>query len=107
MDKLLTAGFGDESLACSPDLVAQYLSIADDAPDAFAALPQATQAERIWQALFVERSPLSEACTGVVSTLEALGLTEALERRSLSEIRKWSAPTDDRLWPLRTPDYSS
>ena len=95
MDKLLTAGFGDESLACSPDLVAQYLSIADDAPDAFAALPQTTQAERhaerIWQALFVERSLLSEACVGVVSTLEALGLTESLERRSLSEIRKWSA----------------
>jgi hypothetical protein len=35
--------------ACSPDLVAQYLSVADDSPDAFAALPQHVQAERIWQ----------------------------------------------------------
>ena len=59
VDKLLTAGYGDADLACSPDLVAQYLAISDDTPDAFAALPVEEQANRVWRALFVERSPLS------------------------------------------------
>ena len=92
VDLLLTAGFGDEQhLACSPDLVAQYLSVADDTPDAFARLPSATQAERIREALFVRRSPISEACTGVVATLAALGLTKPLGARSLGGVRAWYA----------------
>ena len=94
VDKLLTAGYGDPDLACSPDLVAQYLAVADDSPEAFAQLPLATQAERVWHTLFVERSPISEACLGVVSTLQALGLGEALEKRDLAAIRRWYATQD-------------
>ena len=37
-------------------------------------LDKTTQAELIWTALFVQHSPLSEACRGVLTTLHALGL---------------------------------
>ena len=94
VDKLLTAGYGDADLACSPDLVAQYLAISDDTPDAFAALPVEEQANRVWRALFVERSPLSEACLGVVTTLEALGLHSEVEARDLGAVRRWYATQD-------------
>src|SRR6184192_219371 len=40
----------------------------------FWALPKSAQADLIWQALFLEHSPVSEACRGVLTTLHALGL---------------------------------
>jgi hypothetical protein len=43
-------------------------------PDAFYALPKREQADLVWKHLFVERSPLSEACRGVLTTLHAFGL---------------------------------
>ena len=94
IDKLLTAGYGNSDLACSPDLVAQYLAVADEPPEVFARLAMTEQADRIWEALFVRRSPLSEACLGVVTALQALGLHEALERRDLPAIRAWYATQD-------------
>ena len=42
--------------------------------EAFWAMPQARQADFIWQTLFVERAPVSEACRGVVTVLRRLGL---------------------------------
>ena len=39
----------------------------------FWAWPKAQQAEAIWNALFIEHSPISEACRGVITTLNALG----------------------------------
>ena len=40
----------------------------------FFKLTKAQQAEHIWHQLFVARSPLSEACRGVLTTLQKLGL---------------------------------
>jgi hypothetical protein len=37
-------------------------------------MPRPCQAEFIWQTLFVERAPLSEACRGVLTVLHRLGL---------------------------------
>ena len=61
----------------------------------FRALSKAQQAEIIWDKLFIEHSPISEACRGVVTTLNALGFD--VKRRDLSALRqhyaRWN-PTD-------------
>ena len=43
-------------------------------PDRFYALSKEDQADLIWKNLFIERSPISESCRGVLTTLNALGL---------------------------------
>ena len=43
-------------------------------PDRFFAMTKEDQADLIWRELFIERSPLSEACRGVLTTLSALDL---------------------------------
>ena len=50
------------------------------------------QADHIWKNLFVERSPVSEACRGVLTTLQRLGLETA--SRDLGPVRKWFAEQD-------------
>jgi len=50
--------------------------LTDISPRAFMALNKAEQARLIWRALFVERSPLSEATRGVVTTWRRLGLPD-------------------------------
>jgi hypothetical protein len=47
------------------------------------------QADAIWDALFVQHSPISEACRGVLTTLNLLGLD--VKKRDLNTIRKWFA----------------
>jgi len=39
----------------------------------FWALPKADQARLVWQSLFLERTPISEACRGVLTVLKVLG----------------------------------
>jgi hypothetical protein len=55
----------------------------------FWAMTKTEQADHIWKNLFIERSPISEACRGVVTTLERLGLDPA--ERSLERYRRWFA----------------
>src|SRR4051812_15393122 len=43
----------------------------------FWAMTRAEQADHIWKHLFVERTPISEACRGIVNTLQQLGLDPA------------------------------
>lgn len=50
-------------------------------------LSKPRQAEHIWQHLFLERSPISEACRGVITTLTSLGLDPA--EKDLERYRKW------------------
>ena len=47
------------------------------------------QADHIWKHLFVERTPISEACRGVLTTLKKLGLDIA--DRKLESARRWFA----------------
>ncbi|MDP2990695.1 MAG: glucuronate isomerase [Kiritimatiellota bacterium] len=56
---------------------------------AFWAMPKSAQADLIWQELFVKRTPVSEACRGVLTVLQALGLNANTE--SLSDIRAYFA----------------
>lgn len=45
------------------------------------------QADHIWRHLFIERSPISESCRGVLTTLQRLGLDPA--DRDLAGYRRW------------------
>jgi len=55
----------------------------------FWALPKARQAELIWDALFIQNSPVSESCRGVLTTLQHLGLD--VKKRDLPMLRRWFA----------------
>ncbi len=55
----------------------------------FWSLPKREQADLIWDALFIKNSPISEACRGVLTTLNALGLD--VRKRDLQAVRKWFA----------------
>ncbi len=55
--------------------------------ESFWAMSKSEQADHIWKHLFVERTPLSEACRGVLTTLERLGLDP--HEKSLRKYRKW------------------
>jgi hypothetical protein len=47
------------------------------------------QADLVWEQLFLQHSPVSEACRGVLTTLHALGLD--VRKRDLPSLRKWFA----------------
>src|SRR6266481_4188762 len=68
-------------------LVAEAFRYFDLPYERFWALPRTEQAARIWDALFIRNSPLSEACQGVLTTLNALGLDA--RKRDLPALRKW------------------
>ena len=50
-------------------------------------LSKSKQAEHIWNHLFLDRSPVSEACRGVITTLSQLGLDPA--EKNLEHYRRW------------------
>ena len=58
-------------------------------PQALFALSKAEQADLIWQRLFLEASPVSEACRGPLTTLQLLGIEPGRDltavRRALAE----------------------
>lgn len=56
-------------------------------PDLYWRLTKVEQADLIWQTLFVNHSPLSEACRGVLTTLHRLGLD--VKQPNLAAVRDW------------------
>jgi hypothetical protein len=60
--------------------------------DDFWRMTKREQADHIWKHLFVERSPISEACRGVLTTLQRLGLD--VSSRNLDSYRQWFAEQD-------------
>ncbi len=81
--------WGIDELLTYHSLVAEGFRHWDLPYDKFWELDPATQADLIWTTLFLRRSPLSEACRGVLTALQALGA--GAETRDLSEIRRWYA----------------
>jgi hypothetical protein len=67
-------------------------------PEAFYILNKKEQADTIWKALFIDRSPVSEACRGVITTLRALGLDDAVDMRDLDAVRDYYSSFRDRGW---------
>lgn len=64
----------------------------------FWAFSKVEQANLVWHELFVQHSPVSEACRGVLTTLQALGLD--VRKRDLPAIRRWFSQR--RLEPYLT-----
>eukprot|EP00977_Amphora_coffeiformis_P021945 scaffold10087_cov166-Amphora_coffeaeformis.AAC.6 len=89
--------WGIDELLTYHYLVAEYFITAppDLTPAAFYAKTKQEQADLIWQALFIDRSPVSEACRGVVTTLVSLGLQSEVRARNLIAIRAFYASYRD------------
>ena len=81
--------WGIDDLLTYHYLVAETFRYFDGPEEKFWALSKTDQATLIWDQLFLEHSPISEACRGVLTTLNALGLDT--RRRDLASIRQWFA----------------
>lgn len=81
--------WGIDDLLVYHYLVAEAFRYFDMSYEQFWALGTERQADMIWDALFIEHSPVSESCRGVITTLNLLGLD--VKKRDLKKIRKWYA----------------
>ena len=66
--------WGIDDLLVYHYLVSESFRYHDLSYDKFWSLSKTAQADLIWDALFLQHSPVSEACRGVLTTLHALGL---------------------------------
>ena len=81
--------WGIDDLLVYHYLVAEGFRQFDLTYEKFWAMSKREQADAIWNALFIEHSPISEACRGVLTTLNRLGLD--VKKRDLPALRKWFA----------------
>lgn len=79
--------WGVDELITYHYLIAETMRWTDMPYDAYYALTREQQADLIWQKLFIENSPYSEACRGVLTVLHKLGFD--LSGRSLQEAREY------------------
>jgi len=88
---LYDPAFGDLLLWGIYELLVYHYLIAEgfrqfDLPhERFWALSKQGQADAIWNALFIEHSPISEACRGILTVLHALGID--VKKRDLPALR--------------------
>lgn len=80
---------GADELLTYHYLIAELMRVWSGSPEAFFALSKTEQADLIWQKLFVERAPISEATTGIITVFSELGLDP--NARDLSEARAFFA----------------
>lgn len=92
---LYDPAFGELLLWGIDDLLVYHYLVAEafrqfDLPyDKFWAMSKQQQADVIWDTLFIQHSPISESCRGVLTTLNRLGLD--VKKRDLPKLRKWFA----------------
>ena len=79
--------WGVDDLLTYHYLVAEAFRYLDISYDRFWKLPKTAQAEFIWDVLFIKHAPLSEACRGVLTVLQRLGLD--VKQRDLPRLRQW------------------
>ncbi len=84
--------WGIDDLLVYHYLTAETLRQTDLPSSRFWSLPKVRQADLIWDQLFIKHSPVSEACRGVLTTLNALGLD--VRKRDLPALRRWFATQD-------------
>ena len=102
--------WGIDELLTYHYLVAELYRVVDptDLPyEKFWSLGKTAQADLIWRKLFVETTPLSEACRGVLTTLQKLGLDP--NEKDLASYRRWFSQMDadrqvDRVMELAGVD---
>lgn len=95
---LYDRAFGELLLWGIDDLLTYHYLIAESfrwfemPEEKFWAMSKQQQADAIWEALFIKHSPVSEACRGVLTTLNALGFD--VRKRDLPALRqhyaRWS-----------------
>ena len=89
---LYDPAFGELLLWGIDELLVYHYLIAEgfrqfDLPyETFWEMSKTQQADAIWQALFIDHSPISEACRGVLTVLNALGLD--VKSRDLPALRR-------------------
>ena len=71
----------------------------------FFRMTKAQQADHIWKHLFVERTPISEACRGVLTTLQKLGLDS--NEKSVEPFRKFFAQQNPSKYIDRVMEISN
>ncbi|HEV3029368.1 MAG TPA: glucuronate isomerase, partial [Planctomycetota bacterium] len=81
--------WGIDELLTYHYLIAEFLRQSDLTYESFWKLSKQEQADAIWKTLFIDASPVSEACRGVVTVLKELGLD--VGKRDLSSYRKYFA----------------
>ena len=97
---LYTPDFGPLQLWGIDELITYHYLIAEQfrycslTPGQFFGMSKPQQADHIWRLLFVERSPISEACRGVIGVLHAFGLNTSAP--DLSEAREFFRAQDAR-----------
>jgi hypothetical protein len=79
--------WGIDDLLVYHYLVAEAFRYFDMPYGEFWKLGKRRQADLIWDALFIQHSPISEACRGVLTTLNLLGIDA--RKRDLNSVRKW------------------
>lgn len=66
--------WGIDELLTYHYLEAEFFRSSETTPEQYFALTKKRQAEAIWQALFIENTPISESTRGVIAVLKAFGL---------------------------------
>jgi hypothetical protein len=79
--------WGIDELLVYHYLVAEAFRYLDLPYERFWSLGKTQQADLIWDQLFLRHSPVSEACRGVLTTLQLMGLD--VKKRDLPKLRKW------------------
>jgi hypothetical protein len=84
--------WGIDELMTYHYLAAETLRWTDMPYSTYWAMTKREQADLIWQTLFIDNTPYSEACRGVLTVLEKLGLDTG--RRDLEAYRRYFAAVD-------------
>lgn len=84
--------WGIDDLLTYHYLIAETMRWSDITYDEFWSLSKKDQADHIWRVLFIEHSPISEACQGVLTVLNELGLDTA--SRNLNQYREYFSSMD-------------
>lgn len=79
--------WGIDDLLVYHYLVAEAFRFSDLPYENFWAMSKTDQADLVWDAVFLKHSPISEACRGVLTTLNYIGLD--VKKRDLPALRKW------------------
>jgi hypothetical protein len=96
--------YGIDELLTYHYLVAEMFRLADIKPEKFWELSKKGRAELVWQTLFVENTPLSEATIGVITILNGLGIDP--NTTDLEEIRNFFEALDIREYVSRIFEIS-
>ncbi len=81
--------YGFDEMITYHYLIAETLRIIDIPYSDFFAMKKRDQADLIYKTLFIERSPLSESCRGVLTTLKMLGLN--INSQNTQEYREFTS----------------